>query len=559
MTTVEIPTPDPRALDDATRPFAEAIAGRYAIKRMIGRGGMGIVYLARDKRLDRLVAIKTLPPHLATDAALQERFLRETRTAGAMTHPNIVPIHGADESDGHVYFVMTYIDGESLAARIRARGRLDATSTARHLRDVAAALAHAHQRGIIHRDIKAENILVERSSDRALVTDFGIARLAEASPLTVTGQVLGTVHYVSPEQVAGHAVDARADLYSLGVVGYLALTGQFPFDADVASAVLVQHVTRAPAPVSSVRRDVPVALASIIDRCLAKDPAHRYASADDLVAAFDAAMPALGERPLLVSDTEAHQVWQRAAELQAYTGIEPRPEITPRERDAEQDKARKSGYALDHLREAAAEAGIDDKYLQRAFVEHGLARNTPTPKVRVAPAPASPPLDRPAWWSGVPPTLSREVVVEGELPTRDLDRLINVLRDATGTMGHTMAHTRELAWWSGRFGTRVDVSVVPESDRTTVRVVQDARRSAWLRGGVAAASAVFAGGMSGVIALEGFRAPDEVGVLAVFAVGLTWLIKGGRWFIRRGNSRKVLETDQLVARLAAKVKDSITP
>ena len=140
MTAIEIPTPDPRSLDDATRPFAEAIAERYAIKRLIGRGGMGMVYLARDKRLDRLVAIKTLPPHLATDVAIQERFLRETRTAGAMAHPNIVPIHGADEIDDHVFFVMAYVDGESLATRIRVRGTLDATTAARHLRDVAAAM-----------------------------------------------------------------------------------------------------------------------------------------------------------------------------------------------------------------------------------------------------------------------------------------------------------------------------------------------------------------------------------------------------------------------------------
>ncbi|MFN0097875.1 MAG: protein kinase domain-containing protein, partial [Gemmatimonadaceae bacterium] len=412
MTAIEIPTPDPRSLDEATRRFAEAIAERYAIKRLIGRGGMGMVYLARDKRLDRLVAIKTLPPHLATDVAIQERFLRETRTAGAMAHPNIVPIHGADEIDGHVFFVMTYVDGESLAARIRARGTLDATTTARHLRDVAAALAHAHERGIIHRDIKAENILIERSSDRALVTDFGIARLAEASPLTVTGQVLGTVHYVSPEQVSGGHVDTRSDIYSLGVVGFLALAGRFPFDADVASAVLLQHVTKAPAPVATVARGVPASLATIIDRCLAKDPAHRFASATELEAALDAAIPTLGQSsPVapLISDTEAHQVWHRAAELQALTGMEPRPEITPRERDAQQDHARKQGFALDHVRSAAAEAGISEKYVDRAFAEHGLLKRTPVPRAPEVPTPRAiveRPVERDSWWAGAPPFIA---------------------------------------------------------------------------------------------------------------------------------------------------------
>lgn len=563
MTAIEIPTPDPRSLDDATRPFAEAIAERYAIKRLIGRGGMGMVYLARDRRLDRLVAIKTLPPHLATDMAIQERFLRETRTAGAMAHPNIVPIHGADEIDDHVFFVMAYVDGESLATRIRVRGTLDATTAARHLRDVAAALAHAHERGIIHRDIKAENILIERHSDRALVTDFGIARLAEASPLTVTGQVLGTVHYVSPEQVSGGQVDARSDIYSLGVVGYLALAGRFPFDAEVASAVLLQHVTKAPAPIATAARGVPASLATIIDRCLAKDPAHRFATAAELHDALDAAIPTLGQSTPaapLISDTEAHQVWHRAAELQALTGMEPRPEITPRERDAQQDLARKRGFALDQVRSAAAEAGIGEKYVERAFAEHGLVQRTPVPRAPEAQTPRAiveAPVERNSWWAGSPPLLAREVVVEGELPTRDLDRLINVLRDATGSMGHTMAHTHELAWWTGRFGTRVDVSVVPESDRTTVRVVQDARRSMWLRGAAALGTGFFAGLFTGVFLSEGVGMFEPLAVLAGFAAGLTWAIKGGRWFIRRGNAQIATDTNALVQRLAAKVKDSV--
>ncbi|MEO6445941.1 MAG: serine/threonine-protein kinase [Gemmatimonadaceae bacterium] len=275
MTAIEIPTPDPRTFDDDVRPFAEAIAPYYALKREIGRGGMGVVFLARDRRLDRLVAIKTLPPQLAKDASIRERFLRETRTAGAMAHPNIVPIHGADEIEGHVFFVMSYVEGESLAAHVRAHERLAAGTVARCMLDVAAALAHAHKRGIIHRDVKAENILMELGSGRALVTDFGIARIAEATPLTVTGQLIGTVHYVSPEQVSGAPVDGRSDLYSLGVVGFLALTGRFPFDGDLASAVLVSHVTKAAPPVASVSRDVPASLGAIVDRCLLKDPAHR--------------------------------------------------------------------------------------------------------------------------------------------------------------------------------------------------------------------------------------------------------------------------------------------
>ncbi len=559
MTVLDLPTPDPRTLDEASQAFAEALADRYAIKRQIGRGGMGVVYLARDRRLDRLVAIKTLPPNLARDAAIQERFLRETRTAGAMAHPNIVPIHGADEVGGHVFFVMAFVDGESLASRVRARGRIDAATAARHLRDVAAALAHAHQRGIIHRDIKAENILIDRATESALVTDFGIARLAEATPLTVTGQVLGTVHYVSPEQVSGERIDARSDIYSLGVVGHFALSGRFPFDADVASAVLVQHVTRAAAPLASLQPDVPPSLASIIDRCLSKDPAHRYASADDLLAALDGAILQLsqpGQRAPLISDTEAHQVWRRAAELQAATGIQPRPAIEPVERDAAKDAERRTGFQLADVRVAAGEAGIAERYVDHALGERGLG-----PKAVVAPrrpAIAAQPAGETSWWLGVPLQSAHEVEVAGELPARDLERLINLLRDATGTMGHTRAHTRELSWTTGQLGTRLEVTVVPENDRTTIRVVRDARRSAYVRAAFALVASTFVvGPMAAIIMIEGFGIPEELGIPAAMALGLTLIWKGGRALVRRGSVQIVDSARSLADRLAAKVRSSI--
>ncbi len=483
MTAIEIPTPDPRTLDEPGQSFALALSGQYAIKRLIGRGGMGMVYLARDRRLQRLVAIKTLPPQLAADAAVRERFLRETRTAGSMSHPNIVPIYGADEIDGHVFFVMSYIEGDSLATHVRAQGRLDARDVVRYLRDVAAALAHAHQRGIIHRDIKAENILIERGSDRAMVTDFGIARFAEAAPLTATGQLLGTVYYVSPEQVSGDPVDARSDLYSLGVVGYLALSGRFPFDSELASAVLVSHVTKTPAPLASIAPEVPAALASIIDRCLAKSPAHRYASADDLLAALDVAAPeverhAAGRPPLprLVSDTEAHSIWQRAAELQAQTGIQPRPAIVPSARDHARDDARTSGFRVDDVRSAAAEAGIGNSYVEHAMAERGL---TSPAKVRppAATAGARAPQRR-SIWAGIPLLLREHRVVDGEMHPRDFDRVINALRDSAGTMGTTTASSRELAWQCGWSDNAFIASVVPGRDHTTVDLLQDLRRRA---------------------------------------------------------------------------------
>jgi hypothetical protein len=554
----EIPTPDPRTFDDATRPFAEAISDRYVLKRLIGRGGMGVVYLARDVRLDRLVAIKTLPPNLAKDTSLRERFLRETRTAGGMSHPNIVPIHGADEIDEHVFFVMGFVDGDSLAAHVRAHGRLGARTVAAYLRDVALALDHAHKGGIIHRDIKAENILIERATDRALVTDFGIARLAEATPLTVTGQVLGTVHYVSPEQVSGDRVDARSDIYSLGVVGHLALSGRFPFDAEVASAVLVQHVTRTAAPLGSVQRDLPSALTSIIDRCLSKDPAHRYATAEELRAALDAAIPALGQPAPLVSDTEAHLVWRRAAELQASTGIQPRPEIAPVERDRRRDAERRAGFQLEEIRGAAEEAGIAERYVEHALGERGLGPKAVAPVKKAADAPA--PIEQRSWWAGVPLRVVREIEVEGELPARDVERLINLLRDATGSLGHTLAHTRELAWWNGRFGTRLEVTVVPQAERTTIRVMRDARRSAYLRTlGSWALTAFPLAPAFGAILIEGFGMPEGPGVLLTLAAGFTFAWRTSRWLVRRGSERITARAQELADRLAAKVRSSIRP
>src|SRR4051812_18817856 len=167
---------------------------------------MGIVYLAHDVRWDRRVAIKTLPPHLANDPTVRERFPREARTAGALSHQNIVPIHRADEIAGHVFFVMGYVDGESMAQRIRDHQRLSPNDVQRQLHDVALALSYAHGRSVIHRDVKAENILIEGATGRAMVTDFGIARLAESTPLTSTGQLLGSVYYLSPEQISGDAV-----------------------------------------------------------------------------------------------------------------------------------------------------------------------------------------------------------------------------------------------------------------------------------------------------------------------------------------------------------------
>jgi hypothetical protein len=273
--------------DPIVRELTTAITGRYVLERELGRGGMGAVFLARDLRLDRSVAIKVLPPELAVRPELRERFLRETRTAASFSHPNIVAVHAVEETAQLLYFVMSYVDGETLTQRVRRQGPLTAADATRLVQEVAWALSYAHGRGVVHRDVKPDNILIERATGRALVMDFGIARSVAASGLTQTGETVGTPHFMSPEQVAGEVVDGRSDLYSLGVVGYYALTGRLVFEADSAQAVMVAHISQTPVPIARYRPDLPPALSGAIDRCLAKDPADRFATGEALVESLD--------------------------------------------------------------------------------------------------------------------------------------------------------------------------------------------------------------------------------------------------------------------------------
>ena len=288
------------ALDAVFVGFQQALAGRYSLERELGRGGMGIVYLAREVRLDRLVAIKLLPPHLAAHPPLRERFLREARTAARLSQPNIVQIFSVDEVGGFVFFVMAYVNGETLAHRVATRGPLAPAEAARIVREVAWALAYAHAQGVVHRDVKPENILLEQGMDRALVADFGIARLAHASGKTGVGEVMGTPEFMSPEQIAGEAVDGRSDLYSLGAVGYYALSGRLPFDGGSAAATMVQHLTRHAPAVLAVAPAVPRPVAQAIDRCLAKLPGERFASGEALAEALGDAMEIRRETPVAV-------------------------------------------------------------------------------------------------------------------------------------------------------------------------------------------------------------------------------------------------------------------
>ena len=266
-----VQAPDPLFLA-----FQAAVAGRYSLDSELGRGGMGVVYLAKEVDLDRPVAIKLLPPDKAADSVLRERFLREARTAAKLSHPNIIPIHVVDEVGDFVFFSMAYVEGETLAERVRRRGPLPPTEAARMLREVAYALAHAHGHGVVHRDVKPDNILLESATSRALVADFGIA----AATTGGSAEISGTPEFMSPEQALGKPVDARSDLYAFGATAFFALSGTLLFEGASAREVLAKQVTEAPRPLASVAGGVPRRLASAVDRCLAKDPAQRPQSAD---------------------------------------------------------------------------------------------------------------------------------------------------------------------------------------------------------------------------------------------------------------------------------------
>ncbi len=271
---------------------ADALGPAYTLEGEIGRGGMGVVYRARDEALQRRVAIKVLPPELAFQADIRERFKREAQTAGKLLHPHIVPIYSVGEAGGIVFFVMAYVDGESVAARVKRKGPLPADEARRIMKEVADAMSAAHSVGIVHRDIKPDNILLDGTRGRVMVTDFGIAKALSSSSgatLTSAGTAIGTPSFMSPEQAAGEKeIDGRSDLYSLGIVTYQMLTGELPFHAPTVAGILMKQITEPAPDVRTRRDDVPEDLALAVARCLEKDPANRWPTADALRRALEA-------------------------------------------------------------------------------------------------------------------------------------------------------------------------------------------------------------------------------------------------------------------------------
>ena len=291
-----------------------AIGEHYELESEIGRGGMSVVYRARDRRLNRPVAIKVLPPELAHDHAIRARFTREAQTSAQLSHAHIVPIYDVGEREGIAWFVMALVTGGNLATHLMREPRQPFDEVRRILCETADALAYAHLLGVIHRDIKPDNILLDRQTGRAMVTDFGIAWAMEAGArLTATGIAVGTPTYMSPEQAVGdRQLDGRSDLYSVGVLGYQMLTGRVPFEAGNAMALLLKHVTERPRPIAELRPDVPRALREPIERALMKAPEDRWPTA----AAF---------RDALMSTDSFGPSW-RADQREPVRYASPRPE-----------------------------------------------------------------------------------------------------------------------------------------------------------------------------------------------------------------------------------------
>jgi serine/threonine protein kinase len=270
-----------------------ATIGDYRLEERIGRGGMGVVFRATQLSLGRQVALKLVAPELAEDPEFRERFKREARLAAGIDHPNVVPVHQAEEQDGHLYIAMRYVPGTDLHALLSARGRLEPADAVRILEQVAAALDAAHEQGLVHRDVKPANVLLsgKPGKEHVYLTDFGVTKhIASGAGMTRTGAFVGTLDYVSPEQVQGAAVDGRADVYALGCVLYELLTGVVPFQRDSDAAKLFAHMSDPPPRPSERIALVDAALDAVVVQAMDKDPGERYPTAGEMAAAARAAV-----------------------------------------------------------------------------------------------------------------------------------------------------------------------------------------------------------------------------------------------------------------------------
>src|SRR5258708_1260390 len=292
------------------RQIATHLGAQFQVVRELGKGAMGVVFLARDIALHRLVAIKVLRHEMTGSPDHIERFRREARMTARLSHPNIVPVHTFGEIGDFVYIIMKYVHGESLGARLRREGSVSSADARRILVELAQALDYAHREGVVHRDLKAENILIERGSGRAMLTDFGVALLRSLDPARDVGARYGTPHYMSPEQAAGEQdLDGRSDLYSLGVLGYYMVSGDLPFHGPTFEALAAKQITEAHAPLRSVVPKVDDDVADAVERCLHKERDERWRNGRELAESL-----AIGRRRKGL----ARAVWRLGASAAAF-------------------------------------------------------------------------------------------------------------------------------------------------------------------------------------------------------------------------------------------------
>ena len=274
-----------RSIDVVRERLQRIVEGKYRIEKLLGKGGMGAVFLAHDMTLEREVAIKVLPPDVAQDEQVVRRFQQEAKTAAKLDHPNIIPIYRVESEGGLNYFVMKYISGTSLEDLLEKKVPLPVPEIQRILWEAACAIGHAHQRGVVHRDVKPANIMFDHDG-RVMLTDFGISKaLQAATGFTATGMIIGTPHYMAPEQGKGAPVDGRADQYSLGVVGYRMITAELPFSGDSVHTIIYKHIYEAPPLASAKRPGIPGSLTVAISRALSKEPDQRYATMEEFATA----------------------------------------------------------------------------------------------------------------------------------------------------------------------------------------------------------------------------------------------------------------------------------
>jgi tRNA A-37 threonylcarbamoyl transferase component Bud32 len=424
-------------VNDMRDRIALALAGRYEVEREIGQGGMATLYLARDLKHDRRVALKVLQPEVASLLG-SDRFLQEIRIAAQLQHPNILTLHESGDAGGFLYYAMPFVDGESLRDLLQRTGPLDLGAALAINAEVADALTYAHRKGIIHRDIKPANILL--SQGHPMVADFGIAKavsMAGGEPLTHTGFPLGTPGYMSPEQAAGTGkLDERTDVYSLACVFYEMVVGEPPEGWLSDAAVHASRFVKAP-PHHRARLDrLPRGIEVALVRALALDAEHRFPTPNAFADALRKPAPALDARKYLPD--EVQQIVGSAAELQA--------------RDATRDDA----VSMGGVRRLAAEVDIPTKYVREA------ARALDRPRQRAR-----------ARLFGIPASYELEQTVAGEVPPEEYGAILDAVRDSFGQQGTLDRTVDTRLSWRTKTRRAVTVEVTPRFGETTIRIEED--------------------------------------------------------------------------------------